>query len=144
MPRIDFYVTKEAGVEARNRLCARIIEKAYLQGNKVFVLFDDAELANAFERLLWTLRDVSFVPHAFYKDEDQPEPVLLGINKVGPKDPDVIFNLSAEAVPDAEKYKRIVEVITNDAVIKKSGRAKYKRKKSNQGRRVLSQKEGLC
>ena len=62
-PRVDFYVSEDAGADARLRLACRVAEKAYLAKQKVVVLSDDAEALRRFDELLWTFGDGSFVPH---------------------------------------------------------------------------------
>ena len=62
-PRVDFYVTADAGEQARLRLACRIAEKAYFAKQKVVVLCDDAEGLRRFDELLWTFGEGTFVPH---------------------------------------------------------------------------------
>ena len=53
-PRVDFYLSEVAGVEARVRLACRIAEKAYLAKQRVVVFSDDAALLSKVDDLLWT------------------------------------------------------------------------------------------
>ena len=63
-PRVDFYVSEEAGDRARLRLACRVAEKAYLAKQKVVVLLRRCRrCCRASTNMLWTFGDGSFVPH---------------------------------------------------------------------------------
>jgi len=126
--RVDFYVL--VGEDARERLkfACRIAEKAYLAGQRIFVWLDDATELQAFDDLLWTFGDRSFVPHEIFEDVRQwhDTPVLLGGARQPQEHVDVLLNLST-AVPDvAARARRVIEVIDADAQRRKSGRARFR------------------
>ena len=51
-PRVDFYVSEEAGADVRLRLACRVTEKAYLARQKVVVLLEDPEALRRLDDLL--------------------------------------------------------------------------------------------
>ena len=67
-PRIDFYVLKSADDRARLVYACRLVEKAWQQQMTICVTVDTPAAAEAFDSLLWTFDDHSFVPHAIAVD----------------------------------------------------------------------------
>ena len=63
MTRIDFYILDEASRQDRYLLSCRIIEKAWKNHHRVMVQTGSEEEARHLDKLLWTFRDQSFVPH---------------------------------------------------------------------------------
>ena len=78
-PRVDFYVSGDAGEGTRLRLACRVTEKAYLAKQNVVCYSDDPALLPRFDELLWTFGDGSFVPHdTLTRDGDaSAAPVVL-------------------------------------------------------------------
>jgi DNA polymerase III subunit chi len=127
-PRVEFYVL--AGSEARTRLkfACRIAEKAYLADQRVFVWLDDAAELQAFDDLLWTFADRSFVPHEIYSDPQQWQhtPVLLGCEAQPQQDFELLLNL-ATAVPAAAACAgRIAEIVDAQEPRRRAGRSRFR------------------
>src|SRR5579859_3064719 len=61
--RVDFYVLEEASATVRLKVACRLAEKAYLASQTALVWHTDADELRAFDDLLWTFMDGSFVPH---------------------------------------------------------------------------------
>src|SRR5882724_9268561 len=61
--RVDFYILDESSAAARLKLACRLAEKAYLAAQTALVWHTDAEELKAFDEMLWTFMDGSFVPH---------------------------------------------------------------------------------
>ena len=66
MTRIDFYLPGAGARDNRFGLACRLADKAYHQGRRVYLHAASAEQARHLDRLLWTFRDQSFVPHGLY------------------------------------------------------------------------------
>src|SRR3981081_4400327 len=60
--RVDFYILDESSAAARLKLACRLAEKAYLAAQTALVWHTDAEELKAFDDMLWTFTDGSFVP----------------------------------------------------------------------------------
>jgi DNA polymerase-3 subunit chi len=126
--RADFYVLEGSDSRLRWRFACQEIEKAFLADERVLVWLDhDADVA-AFDDLLWTFADRSFVPHEpLGTDSDWDEtPVLLSAGREPPMAPQVIVNLAATAPPGLERVVRIVEIVDADAARRQSGRLRFK------------------
>ncbi len=128
MERADFYVLEGTDSRARWRFACQQIEKAFLAEERVLVWLDsDAEVA-AFDDLLWTFADRSFIPHEpLGEDSDWEEsPVLLSAGRAPATAPQVIVNLAAAVPPGLEQVKRVVEIIDADPARRQSGRLRFK------------------
>ncbi|MEA3178922.1 MAG: polymerase subunit chi [Gammaproteobacteria bacterium] len=126
--RVDFYILDESSAAARLKLACRLAEKAYLAAQTALVWHTDAEELKAFDDLLWTFMDGSFVPHemltAGASSEDTP--VLLSAGTAPPADIDIIINLAPEVPTCLSRTRRIAEIIDGDDSRRRAGRARFK------------------
>jgi DNA polymerase III subunit chi len=126
--RADFYVLEGSDSRQRWRFACQEIEKAFLAEERVLVWLDsDAEVA-AFDDLLWTFADRSFIPHEpLSADSDWDEtPVLLSAGREAPTAPQVIVNLAAATPPGLEQVTRVIEIVDADAARRQAGRVRFK------------------
>ena len=131
MPRVDFYILPEAGREARSveRFACRVTARAWTAGNRVHLHTASEQMTEIMDDLLWTFRDVSFIPHERYAGDsgDNPEtPVTIGHARRPPPGVDLIINLD-HAIPDfAPKAKRIIEIAGGDEDHRQQARQRYR------------------
>jgi DNA polymerase-3 subunit chi len=127
-PRVDFYVSAEAGESARLRLACRIAEKAYLAKQKVVVLCEDAEVLRRFDELLWTFGDGSFVPHDTVAAADAPcdAPVALTTGSLPAGHNDVLVNLGNVVPAFFEKFARVAEFLDARPDVRAAGRERFR------------------
>jgi DNA polymerase III subunit chi len=126
--RADFYVLEGSDSRLRWRFACQQIEKAFLAEERVLVWLDsDADVA-AFDDLLWTFADRSFIPHEpLNADSDWDEaPVLLSAGREAPTPPQVIVNLAASTPPGLELATRVIEIVDDDAARRQTGRVHFK------------------
>jgi len=110
------------------RFGCRLIEQAYLAGQRVFVWSDDPQGLERFDELLWTFADRSFVPHETCADPAQwvDVPVLLGAS-VPPAQPfQLLVNLGQSVPSAAAPAERIVELIDADEERRRAGRIRFR------------------
>ena len=126
--QVDFYVLGEASDAARLRLACRLVEQAYLAGERVLAWTGDRTARDGFDALLWTFGDRAFVPHEpLAADCEAPvqlvdEPVLPAIAGRF----DVLLNLREAPVPGDVAVPRILEVLDGDAQRRQSGRERFR------------------
>ena len=126
-PRVDFYVSGEAGADVRLRLACRVAEKAYLAKQKVVVLFEDGDSLRRFDELLWTFGDGSFVPHDAVDAAASCEaPVALTTGPLPPDHTDVLLNLGSTVPPAFERFARLAEFLDARPEIRSAGRERFK------------------
>lgn len=126
-PRVDFYVSEEAGEPARLRLACRVAEKAYLAGQKV-VCYGDTALLPRLDELLWTFGDGSFVPHDTVARDGAPceAPVALTTGPLPASHADVLINLTDAVPPFFERFARVAEFLDARPEVRSAGRDRFK------------------
>ena len=127
-PRVDFYVSEEAGADVRLRLACRVTEKAYLARQKVVVLLEDPEALRRLDDLLWTFGDGSFVPHDAVNaaSNDCEAPVALTIGPLPPEHTDVLINLGGAIPGGYERFARVAEFLDARPEVRAAGRERFK------------------
>jgi DNA polymerase-3 subunit chi len=131
MPRVDFYVLGSREAAARLRFACRLVEKAWLRDHRVRVQLDAADESAAFDDLLWTFAEGSFVPHErLHPGEVAPAasaPVVIADGEgAGPDDRDVLVNLGAGVPAAFQGYARIAEIVDADDERRRLGRERYR------------------
>jgi len=126
--RVDFYVLSGSEPRSRLKLACRVAEKAYLAGQRVFVWLQDADELRAFDELLWTFADRSFVPHELFADEQQWQdtPVLLSCAAQPTGGIEVLLNLGAELPALAHHASRIAEIVDAEEGRRRAARQRFR------------------
>ena len=76
MARIDFYTLDPDSPGDRYLLTCRLVERVREEGLRVLIHCPDQERARHLDRLLWTYRQDSFIPHGLV---GQTDPVLTPV-----------------------------------------------------------------
>ncbi|MGR8947568.1 MAG: DNA polymerase III subunit chi [Gammaproteobacteria bacterium] len=125
MTRVDFYVLEPSNEESFSRFVCRLTEKAWRQGNKIFLNCHSEQVATRFDDLLWTYKDTSFIPHALLPCEDEV-PVGIGCATAAPEGYDLLINL-ADSVPEFfSRFERVAETTGIDDKQRQQARERYK------------------
>lgn len=131
-PRVDFYVLPTSEPAARLRFACRLVEKAWLRRHRVRVQLDPGGDLEAFDGLLWTFSDRSFVPHHRQGDgasppAPAPAPVVLADGDAAdPGDGDLVVNLAGAMPPGLERWERVAEVVDADDERRRLGRERFR------------------
>ena len=101
MTRVDFYILPGGDPHDRRVLACKLTEKAWRQGMKVHIhTRSDAE-AEILDKLLWTFRQGSFIPHqkttASAAEREDINVLIGGEAPAGFRD--LVINLSLELPP---------------------------------------------
>ena len=129
MSRVDFYILPDGA--GTDRFACTIAKKAWATGNRVHIHTQSEEKAKSIDDLLWTFRDISFIPHELYDGTVSEEtPVTIGFGNDYPEKSHVIINLD-NGIPDfVSNFDRIVEIVGGDETNKQHARQRYKQYKS--------------
>jgi DNA polymerase III subunit chi len=123
--RVDFYVLEGSDARARLVYACRLIDKAFGLKQAVYVHLGSSSEAQAFDDLLWTYHDRSFVPHALHgTDAAATAPVVLGHDADAP-DADLLVNLAPDVPEFFTRYARVAEFVDADPVRREEGRRRY-------------------
>ena len=131
-PQVDFYVLAGSDPAERLRFACRLVEKAWLKRHRVRVQFDAGAELEAFDRMLWTFSDRSFVPHRRAgAPDDTPEPglppvVIADSPAPDPSDGDVLVNLAGALPAAPDGWTRIAEVVDADDGRRDRGRERFR------------------
>lgn len=127
-PEVVFYVLASSSQPERQDFACKLIEKIYRGGQFCYVLAEHEQQAAEIDKLLWTFRAGSFVPHQLFKENvpDYPNSVLIGGTEIPQGWKNIIVNLSTHFPPTAEPTERIVEILDNSEDSKRAGRLRYK------------------
>jgi DNA polymerase III subunit chi len=100
MIRIDFYVLQAGARLDRERLICRLANKAFEQGQPLYIHAAASEEAERLDDLLWTFRDISFLPHQLLHEGYTPDiPIFIGCGDAPPGAMKLMINLAHPAPP---------------------------------------------
>ncbi len=128
MPEVVFYVLASSSQTQRQDFACKLIEKIYRNGQFCYVLADHQQQAAEIDKLLWTFRAGSFVPHQIHQDNlpVYANTVLIGGVEIPDNWQKVIVNLSIHFPPTAAPTERIVEILDNSEESRQAGRQRYR------------------
>ncbi|MFT5131944.1 MAG: DNA polymerase-3 subunit chi [Gammaproteobacteria bacterium] len=128
MPRVDFYILPEAGV--RERFTCDIATKIRQQELNLYIHADSREQAGVLDDLLWTYKDISFLPHRLNDTENSEfNTVTIGWEGVSTNSSTVLINLSVSVPEFVGDFERIVEIVASEDPYKQQARERYKQYK---------------
>src|SRR5690554_2374947 len=111
--RVDFYILAGSGRQAAEQFACRLCEKAYNQGNRIFIRAEDGAQTEALDELLWTFRSGSFLPHARVGADDEDTPIVLG-ERVPERALDLLVNLAGTLDGPWQNFSRRSEEHTSE------------------------------
>jgi len=127
MTQVDFYILGEQARGDRFGLACRITEKAWQQGHRVYLHTGSDAEARHLDRLLWTHREESFIPHGLLGESDPAlTPVLIGHGEQAGDEHDVLINIASGVPPFFSRFTRVAELIDNDPAVRSDGRQRYR------------------
>lgn len=131
MTRVDFYIAPQASPDACLQTACRLTDKAYRLGHRVYIHVEDEQQAQVMNKLLWTFRAGSFIPHTLVPATDAAEhPVLIGCKSDSDQGPeqglDVLINLNRNVPPFFSRFERVAEIVAADGPQRDEARARFR------------------
>jgi DNA polymerase-3 subunit chi len=127
MTRIDFYVLADGARGDRLSLACRLAERARADDQRVLIHCPDPGTARKLDRLLWTYREESFLPHGLVGETNPTlTPVLISPDGEPATEEQVLINLSADVPEFFARFERLCEPLDHDPAIRQAGRARWK------------------
>jgi DNA polymerase-3 subunit chi len=127
MTRIDFYIIGQNTDASRQIVACRLAEKAYKLGHRVYIHTESQAQSAQMDDLLWTFRAGSFLPHSVHPpEEDRDIPVLVGHDSPPEQDTDVLVNLAPHVPTFFSRFRRVAELVDQDAASKQSARERFR------------------
>lgn len=131
--RVDFYLLASNEASAARIFSCRLLEKAYLRGQNIFVYCNDRQEAEKLDELLWTFKENSFVPHHLQGEgPEPPPPIQIGYQTEPRGFNDILLNLATEIPAFYLRFRRIMEIVVHDEAAKTLGRAHYRTYRAQQ------------
>lgn len=96
---------------------------------KIFIQVSSHEEGQRIDELLWTFRDISFIPHNYLGVNSVIDPLLsvnIAINKPSALGAEILLNLSDKVPTYFPEFSRIIEVVSAEKENKNQSRQKYK------------------
>ncbi len=141
MTEINFYVSKEQGLEHRLAIVYRLVNLA-LQRNLNIHIHTDSEVTSAkLDDYLWSKNSTSFIPHGIVnKESDEHKPNISSIDGKHSDDfnqinishdfepltaCDYLINLSNERPSFFSRFLKVAEILDNNEEIITAGRKRY-------------------
>lgn len=123
--QVDFYLLGEAAPEA-GKLACRLALMAWERKQEVFVVTTSESAGRQLDILMWEYPEGRFLPHSRVGHKDAgKEPVQIGtLSDLNPTD--VVINLCPEAVPEPERFSRVLEIVPYANNERQASRVKYK------------------
>lgn len=128
MTRVDFYVLPTRTPHERRVLACKLTEKAWRQGMKVHIQTHSEAETEIMDKLLWTFRQGSFIPHQKVDatpTEREDIPVLIGHGTPPGDFREMVINLSLEQPPAVGSYQRVAELVDQEETVRAEGRRRY-------------------
>lgn len=125
--RVDFYLLQSEQATDRWLVACRLIEKAYFKGHRIYIHCAHQADAEALDELLWTFKKDSFIPHNLQGEgPEPPPPVQIGFAKEPRGFHDILINMADDIPPFFNRFKRVIELVSNDEAQKELCRNHYR------------------
>jgi DNA polymerase-3 subunit chi len=113
MTLVGFYVVQAAGENQRLQVAARLADKAFSRGHRIFINATSESQARELDELLWSFRPASFLPHAL-QGEEHCGRVAIGWGQDPGDHNDLLINLQLDIPAFFSRFQRVAEVVTQD------------------------------
>ena len=113
MTRVGFYVVQTTDQGQRLHVAARLADKAFAAGHKIYINAPTQVLARELDQLLWSFRPCSFLPHGL-EGEEHSEGIAIGWGQEPKTHNDLLINLNLEIPKFFSRFNRVAEVVTQD------------------------------
>lgn len=122
MTRVDFYILSAT----HNHLgfASKMAEQIYRQRHKLHIHTADPSMSNQIDNLLWTYRDISFIPHEQLQSVSSA-PVTIS-HEQEPANHEILINLATDVPDFFSRFERVVEIIDTSDSQRRQGRLRYR------------------
>ncbi len=108
MTELGFYHLTRSSLE---EALPRLLEKIRAAGHRVVLRAADAERLDQLDRLLWTFRNDSFLPHGTSRDgHAEAQPIWLTTGPDTPNGARVLILVDGAEAEDAGSFERVLEL----------------------------------
>jgi DNA polymerase-3 subunit chi len=113
MTLVGFYVVQSAVPGERLQVAARLADKAFQRGHRIFIHAVNEAQAATLDELLWAHRPASFLPHGLH-GEAYSDAIAIGWGQEPENHNDLLINLQLDIPPFFSRFARVAEVVTQE------------------------------
>jgi DNA polymerase-3 subunit chi len=110
---VGFYVVQNAEPGQRLQVAARLADKAFQRGHRIFINACDKAQASTLDELLWSFRSTSFLPHGLH-GQQHSETIAIGWGQEPDQHNDLLINLQLEVPSFFSRFQRVAEVVSQE------------------------------
>ncbi len=134
MTEINFYVSKEQGLEHRLAVVYRLVNLAINRSLCVHIHTDSESLSKTVDEFLWKNDILSFIPHSIISAEDNQDTttkvskldkVSISHNFEPIEHCDYLINMSLERPSFFSRFIKVAEILDTEDKILTAGRKRY-------------------
>ena len=123
--QVDFYLLSDASQQAGSFTC-RLAMMAWERQQRIYIITESDSSAERLDEQMWQMPDKRFLPHDTAGEPNASKaPVVIG-TLPDLKPTDVVINLCTDAVPQPERFKRVLEIVPFADNERQASRVKYK------------------
>lgn len=128
MTRIDFYSLEDGSGGDRFLLTCRLAERIHLgERLRIYIHVADRAQAQHLDRLLWTYKEQSFLPHGLVgQTEEDLTPILIGHDAEPGGEDQVLINLAPEVPTFFSRFERLCEPVDLEPAVRDAGRERFR------------------
>jgi len=125
MPKANFYLLKQSGMEPCRLFACKLAEQLSRQGQRVYLHAANTEEAQALDQLLWSFTAESFVPHARCEDPAAATAQVLIGTSGAPAHCSCLLNLTDHEAPTHTGLTAVAEFVQNNEEAKQQSRTRW-------------------
>ncbi len=132
MTNINFYVTKQNGLEYRLAIVSKLIHHALKRNLFIHIHTDNENMNKQIDDWLWIFDKNSFLPHCIVSQSDKnnpnrhPKETITISHDFEPMDNcDYLINLSLQRPGFFSRFTKVAEILDNSDEILSAGRKRY-------------------
>lgn len=106
-------MVQSAAPGQRLTVAARLADKAFQRGHRIFINATDEAQAIELDELLWSFRSASFLPHGLLGQEHS-DTIAIGWGQEPEQHNDLLINLQLAIPSFFSRFQRVAEVVTQE------------------------------
>jgi DNA polymerase-3 subunit chi len=123
--QVDFYLLGGPSLRADVIAC-QLAMMAWERKQKIFIITATDASSEQLDELMWQYPEGRFLPHAETSDPNSAKTAVNIGTLSGLKPTDVVINLCPEAVPQPERFSRVLEIVPHAEGDREASRVKFK------------------
>ncbi len=123
--QVDFYVLTTPALDARHLAC-RLALMSWERGHHTTVIADNRIAASEIDALMWKSPPNRFLPHELDTESKATvSPIVITLLSQL-KETEVVINLCPEPIPEPARFKRLLEIVPQQATERENSRQKFR------------------